>query len=264
MDNLALHFDPMIVNTCLGSALLLGAWFTFWRVKGWARTEKETAHVLSLMASFVMTCLSLPMVYRLFQSGFAQVAIHQTWTTQATLFFMTYAAMDLIVGVVMYPKRIGFLTGWVHHLVYIALLSYVIRIGLCSVFVLMCLLEGPTFLLSLGSIRANLRNDFLFASAFLSTRIFFHAFVIYKSWRWVALGAPTLLQIPFFALHCYWFYGFIRQQLRKRSSITDQSHVTKDSSTTSIRYNPLQISEKVTFEQKIVYTSNFQTTAICA
>ncbi|ORX54125.1 hypothetical protein DM01DRAFT_1335979 [Hesseltinella vesiculosa] len=118
----------------------------------------------------------------------------------------------------MYPDKIEILTGWIHHLTYLALLTWVVQQGYSSVFVTMCVLETPTFFLALGSVHRPLRMDYVFASTFFLTRILFHAYMITSAFSALGLHPIPFALSLFFPVHCFWFYGFIQQQRRLRNA----------------------------------------------
>ncbi|CAO3662727.1 hypothetical protein CU097_007868 [Rhizopus azygosporus] len=207
-------FDPIVIKTSIYSTITLIGWFTFWYKSKLARTEREIAYVCTLLSSFITSVSSIPLVYTLFRSNLTRVLDYRTWTVQITVFFMTFLVIDLMIGSLFYPKKIGLLTGWIHHIVYIGVLTWAISQGYCSIFIMMCLLEVPTFLLALGSVRNQFRHDYLFAFTFVLTRILFHAYTILCAFQLKPFGPIMIALTAFFPLHCFWFYGFIKQQLR--------------------------------------------------
>ncbi|CEP12619.1 hypothetical protein [Parasitella parasitica] len=188
--------DSAFISTFALSAVLFGSWFSFWYKSNLARTEKERAYVCTLLSSSVTSLCSIPLVYTLLTNGgdLADIAAYRTWTVIATTFFMTFLVVDLVIGVVFYRSKIDMLTGWIHHITYLLVLSWGIHNQLTAVFIMMCSLEVPTFILALGSVRSELRRDYVFAATFLTTRIIFHAYAIKCAWQYTA--------------------GFIKQQIR--------------------------------------------------
>ncbi|KAI8646761.1 hypothetical protein BD408DRAFT_439854 [Parasitella parasitica] len=209
-------FDSAFISTFALSAVLFGSWFSFWYKSNLARTEKERAYVCTLLSSSVTSLCSIPLVYTLLTNGgdLAEIAVYRTWTVIATTFFMTFLVVDLVIGVVFYRSKIDMLTGWIHHITYLLVLSWGIHNRLTAVFIMMCSLEVPTFILALGSVRSQLRQDYVFAATFLTTRIVFHAYAIKCAWVMEPLGSVVIALMAFFPVHCFWFYGFIKQQIR--------------------------------------------------
>jgi hypothetical protein len=200
--------DLITIKTSFYSTILFIAWFTAWYKTKLVTTEREIAYVCTLLSSFTTSLCSLPLVYILFISNdLSQVLVYRTWTVQITVFFMIFLFLDLVIGCAFYPSKIGLLTGWIHHTVYLGVLSWAIHQHYCSVFVMMCLLEIPTFLLALGSIRKSLRHDYLFAVMFVATRIVFHFYAMVCAWRMEPMGSVVNALSAFFPVHCYWFYG---------------------------------------------------------
>ncbi|KAI7866308.1 uncharacterized protein EV154DRAFT_488575 [Mucor mucedo] len=202
--------------TSLVSAMVFVSWFSFWHRTKLARNEKERAYVCTLLSSSITSTCSLPLVYELLSNGgdLSALLVYRTWTVVATTFFMTFLIMDLCIGVFFYKNKIDMLTGWIHHLTYLITLTWAIHHQYSAVFIMMCVLEIPTFVLALGSVRSHLRRDYVFAGTFLLTRILFHAYAISCAWKLNPFGPVVNALTFFFPVHCFWFYGFIKQQIR--------------------------------------------------
>lgn len=202
-------FDPVVILTFSASAILFGSWFTLWYKKNLARTERERAYVCCLISSSLSFACSIPLTYKLLTNGgdLAEILAYRTWTVVVTAFFMSFLVVDLVIGVVFYRSKIELLTGWIHHITYLCLLTWSIRNQFTSGFVMMCTLELPTFILALGSVRSQLRRDYIFAATFLATRIFFHAYAIKCAWVMKPYGPVVTALLAFFPVHCFWFYG---------------------------------------------------------
>lgn len=201
--------DPAVIATSIISATVFSIWFGLWHKTEIARTEKERAYVCTLLSSSITSICSLPLVYRLLTNGgdLLEILSYRTWTVLATTFFMTFLIMDLCIGVLFYKSKIDILTGWIHHITYLITLTWAIHNQYSSIFIMMCVLEIPTFLLALGSVRSHLRRDYLFAGTFLLTRILFHAYAILCAWQIKPFGPVVNTLTLFFPLHCFWFYG---------------------------------------------------------
>ncbi|KAI9484883.1 hypothetical protein BDB00DRAFT_109406 [Zychaea mexicana] len=224
MDNPALVVQVSFIS----SFVLLIAWYSLWHF-GRRSSERERSFVVTLLGSFVMTSCSIPVLYHSYQAGFASLLVPGQmfdWTLVATCFFMTSLAMDLGIGALFYRSKINFLTGWVHHTVYLLILGWAIHCHLTRLFVAMCILELPTLCLSIGWVFPHLRHDYVFASLYVPTRIGFHAFMVVIAWPFKSEALAALLAI--FPLHLYWFYGFICQQkrIRKESLSASNSIIT--------------------------------------
>ncbi|CAO3660461.1 unnamed protein product [Umbelopsis ramanniana] len=208
---------PLVLGTAFVSTGVLVAWYTVWHAKGWATTDKQRAYVLSLLSSLATTLGSIPLIREIIQNGWdlESIIAERWWTVVLSTFFATFLFLDLAIGVAFYRKRIDPLTGWIHHTTYMFTLAWVLKYRLASIFITMCSLEAPTFLLALGSIDSKLRHDYTFAFFFVSTRILFHAYMIVATYQCASITtSATVALCIFFPLHCYWFYGFIQQQIR--------------------------------------------------
>lgn len=205
-------FDPIVLTTFALSAALFGSWFTIWYKSNLLRTTRERAYVCTLLSSSITSMSSLPLVYQLLTNGgdLSEILVYRTWTVIATTFFMTFLIMDLSIGIVFYKDKIELLTGWIHHITYLGVLTWAIHNQYTSVFIMMCSLEVPTFILAIGSVRSYLRRDYIFATTFLLTRILFHAYAIKCAWVMKPYGPVVNAVAAFFPVHCFWFYGNLK------------------------------------------------------
>lgn len=206
--------QPLVLGSAFVSTGVLVAWYTVWHAKGWATTDKQRAYVLSLLSSSVTTVGSIPLIREVAQNGWdlESIIAERWWTVVLSTFFATFLFLDLAIGVAFYRKRIDPLTGWIHHTAYMFTLAWVLKYRLASIFITMCSLEAPTFLLALGSIDSKLRHDYTFAFFFVSTRILFHAYMIFATYQCASITTATTVALCiFFPLHCYWFYGKLSQ-----------------------------------------------------
>ncbi|KAI8380279.1 hypothetical protein BD560DRAFT_444618 [Blakeslea trispora] len=242
-------FHPAVLSTGFISSIIFLSWFRYWHKNNLARTERERAYVCTLLSSSLTSLSSIPLVITLITHGgdLHEVLAYRTWTVLVTTFFMTFLVMDLSIGIVFYRNKIELLTGWIHHLTYLATLTWAIHQQYTGVFVMMCCLELPTFVLALGSVRSQLRRDYVFAAAFLLTRIIFHMYAMQCAWTMQSFGPVFIALSAFFPVHCFWFYGFIKQQIRlarnKKTATTYHINTTVTNPTTS----SLTIKEHVTY-----------------
>ncbi|KAI7867161.1 hypothetical protein BDF14DRAFT_1806270 [Spinellus fusiger] len=209
--------QPIILRSVATSCAVFLGWYLFWHWSGYIRTIRQRAYVLSLLSSFVTSISSLPLVWEIFKSnGDIQKLLmpEREWPIAVTSFFFTFLVLDLTVGYCFYRSKVELLTGWIHHIGYIITLVWTIQQKYCPIFITMCCLEIPTFLLALGSINKKLRHDYLFAGTFVTSRILFHAYMIRTLWVFQPYSRMCGVLSIFFPLHCYWFYGFIQQQQR--------------------------------------------------
>jgi hypothetical protein len=207
--------QPVVLGSVFVSTGVLVAWYTVWHARGWAATEKQKAYVLSLLSSSVTTIASVPLIREVWRNGWnLEVIIAERWWTVAlSAFFAVFLFLDLAIGIAFYRKRIDPLTGWIHHTTYMFTMAWILKNRLATLFITLCALEAPTFFLALGSVDSKLRHDYTFAFLFVSTRIIFHAYMIFATYRCasIATGATVALCL-FLPLHCYWFYGKLVKQ----------------------------------------------------
>ncbi|KAI0699006.1 hypothetical protein BC835DRAFT_1268311 [Cytidiella melzeri] len=189
-------------------------------LKGKFQTERERSWVLTAVSSAVMTSCSVPYIWSWLAAG--QIVDGGHWADKSSCFFIAYLLCDLMIGSMHYRSSINLLTGWIHHLVYITLITFVvIPHSFSSFFNMCCILELPTFILAMGSLNKNFRNDYLFAAVFFATRICLHIYITITctlqalspaggSW------APTVFLTMIFPMHAMWMKDCVRGILRRR------------------------------------------------
>ncbi|KAI8077950.1 uncharacterized protein B0P05DRAFT_543471 [Gilbertella persicaria] len=179
--------------------------------------EKQTSWILTLWSSLVCTVVSIPFVIQFFNADLDMqlLGIDNSFHTGFVCFFITYLMLDLTLGSIYYRERITLMTGWVHHMFYMALLSYFLRLQVSSLFTVSSILELPTLILAIGSIVHEWRSDLLFGSSFFLLRLVAHAWMTVNLKRHHRIEFMWIVALIIYPLHIYWFYGIIQIQIRK-------------------------------------------------
>ncbi|KAJ6528812.1 hypothetical protein B0H19DRAFT_532784 [Mycena capillaripes] len=133
-------------------------------------SERQRAWVLTTITSAIMTLSSLPFVMDYAtHGGVACVRMRADPTIAVNQFYQACLCTDMIVGGLYCRAQIGFLTGWVHHVVYFGIVEISIRSAWAHIFCLCAVMELPTFLLGASTLLSTLRSNTLFALTFLAT-----------------------------------------------------------------------------------------------
>ena len=188
--------------------------------------EKKLAWSLSMVNSGIMSLIGivylvekLPSYPRFFFLGDNGIRPFHGLNNVAVLVNIWFALaniVDLLFGMIFYPRFLGLLTAYIHHSVFIWIMwtsatgngFFLQATPFAPAFSLMLIEEIPTFLLAVGSIFPSLRTDVGFGLTFFLLRICYHSYVfayaIYSGVEVVALVLYTLT----LALHIFWFYGW--------------------------------------------------------
>lgn len=226
-------------------------------------TVKQRAWVLTTISSAVMSVASLPLAWEYLVSCFDLLSVQKSnmWTYCASRFFQAYLIAfvsfhishtftsltlyrDISLGLIYYRSKVNFLTGWVHHTVYVFIVEYAIRKNWSYIFCLCAVMEVrsshatassapspvltastqiPTFVLASASLDPRLRSDAVFATTFFLTRIVLHvALGISLIARRVevidgSLG-PGAIMACIFPLHVFWFTGCVKGFVKRTES----------------------------------------------
>ncbi|KIK63437.1 hypothetical protein GYMLUDRAFT_241915 [Collybiopsis luxurians FD-317 M1] len=211
-------------------------------------TPKQVSWIITTLASFTMTVASLPFVYDYFAGrgdvkgvrAFPELAVF------ANRFFQGYLLADLSMGTIYYRPQLSFLTGWIHHAVYLVIVEYAVRQNWAHLFCFAACMEFPTFILGIATLFPQLRSNVLFAASFFLTRILFHiviaftyylpknrplspsdvsTFEVLSSSSYSPPGAlpagsmaPAVILTCVFPMHATWFLGCING-FKKRAKL---------------------------------------------
>lgn len=160
-------------------------------------TLKQVSYISSIKSSVTMTVLGLLYFFNFEFDSFE--------TTEHVIFFTAYLFTDLVIGTVYYPTHVGLLTGYLHHIVYIAAGILSIGFNVEKEYMSFMILEIPTVIFSFGNFHKDFRFDYIFGVSFFLTRICYH---IYLTLCYVKI--PVILSFSMHALivHFYWFYNW--------------------------------------------------------
>lgn len=211
---------------------------------------KSRAWLLSVAVALIVSLLGLAHVGYISsivweawsRSGLheAQVLLYRYITGETALsrcvglIFMGFLVMDLAIGVADYRQQIDPMSGWAHHVVYIALICNCLSRRICNLFIALGPLEIPTLMLAVGSIWPRLRMDLPMGIAFFLTRLVWfvgvtHVMVVFDGFS--LLVASGVLILP---LHIHWFRGWVRSYARRRRALVEaQLEVSSSGSTSS-------------------------------
>lgn len=197
---------------------------------GYCRTRifnrKKLSHCLTLVNAAVMVVLASFYLLGKETIGhsmrFPSPQLHwftgrDDFSAVVSVCFATANIMDLGLGWVFYREHLDLLTTWMHHIVYIWLMVFLVTgdggvvvtdTPFAPTFMWALFEEIPTFILSFGTVFPLRRYDRLFGATFFLTRIVYHSYLgVYMYW----LGAPYIVIIMFInplMLHLHWFYNW--------------------------------------------------------
>lgn len=200
-------------------------------------TLKARSWLLSALISGVMStvglyyaALTIPIVWNGFAANGLSGAQEATYNLvsrsdgpyarQWNVVFISFCVMDLLVGSLDYRPMIDPLSGWAHHAVYIAVLTWFIAAGWANVFPCLAIAELPTLLLALGSIRPTAwRVDLPMGIAFALTRLGWFGLLVHVLPVYEGIFAPRpCVGYLLLALHAHWFRGWLRSYRKLKAA----------------------------------------------
>ena len=166
----------------------------------------------ALINAFVTLIISIKFVY-LYPFNYSldyYIDIYDPLAVFAVYFFIAYMILDLILGSIFYPKHMDWLSGYVHHILYIGIFGLWLYNNMAIAACLTFFEEIPTLILSIGKINHKYRSDAIFGLSFFLIRIVYHGYLV-----GVILVAETLQPVLLYpsllamSMHIYWFYTWL-------------------------------------------------------
>jgi hypothetical protein len=137
----------LLTNSFIFSSTLLLTSFIFLSKNNFLKNKQQKAWILTFITSIVMTLGSIPFLFQLiFNANWNVNNLPNESTLSIILvgFFMTYCIIDILLGKFFYENEISNVTnmkGYLHHLVYLVLSSFVIYKQRTEIFCLMSIFE---------------------------------------------------------------------------------------------------------------------------
>lgn len=140
--------------------------------------------------------------------------------------FLAYLFLDLSLGMLFYRSQMTILNGYFHHTIYSLMTLFAIHRRLPMVYLLYWPEELPMVLMSIGALNPAARVNMRFGLSYFVTRICWHIYLTASLWSHeMILGVLSLAVFP---LNAYFFYGWVKQQLRKRGENRKKAKLEDD------------------------------------
>jgi hypothetical protein len=132
---------------------------------------------------------------------------HSFFTNQLVLLLRDYFLTELVYNAAFHFEHTALLELWIHHIAFLIFLTITLNDQLTGYVRPVLLLEIPTFLRALGTVFPEYRNNNLFRSSFILTRVIwpFYPGFICKSPGFYYYSIPILMQTA----HLWWFYKML-------------------------------------------------------
>jgi hypothetical protein len=200
--------------------VLLGIfWMYFVYLDGKEKRQKKLSYVFTLAAS-VGASVGWVYAFHTTTKLTRNFILSSSDMSDSLLGFLQVCfCLDLVFGYFYYRQELQLLSGWIHHILYIAYFSFARAHGFSNGAAFLFYNEIPTVVLALGTIHPSLRSDWLFGVTFLLCRIVALAMTLRVYYReFTTAPDVTHMLIPgytIFVLHCYWFLCWAQTMNRK-------------------------------------------------
>lgn len=236
--------------TMMVSAVALISMYFF--VRTFTTTPRQRAWIISLFSSSVLTLIGIYMATKIMLLKPGVPVWSLIWSDTGVVriangYFAVAMILDIVLGLMDYPKHLPILTCWIHHTFYLWLVYFTLQNCLTGSVGILYLLEFPTFILALGSVFPKMRSDLGFGGSFFILRLVYHSWVCFHGYLGLfsvpARGYIFLFGAVVGILHVYWFGQWATGQMRRSS---------KKKSTTEIGNNILDKGCLEASEKKVV------------
>lgn len=123
-----------------------------------------------------------------------------------TTYYAAYCIADLSMGLILYPKHMSVLEGWIHHTLYTWLMHWLtINVRGPGLYCCFLPLELPTALRAYGQLHPRLRSDFGFGLTFGLTRVALNAVLLVSIYLYCDVRTSWKIAALILSLHLYWF-----------------------------------------------------------
>ena len=185
------------------------------------RFRKQRAWLLQLITAFISSIIALPSTFLLlFYIGNKEV----WYSLQGDdvfgarflcIFFLVQCLLDIIIGLAEYREHLPLPTSWIHHAVYLRLMTWVLGLKSCGTFASAAINELPSVLLSLGNVDKSLRTDLVFGIVYFATRVSytFYIFILHIVWETNSFYFKFVMGFVFI-VHVGWFIQWRKSYLR--------------------------------------------------
>lgn len=141
---------------------------------------------------------------------------------QSYLLFVAYLLSDLLIGTIYYKSKLTFLFGYVHHILYIMIMSYMYSINMYHITNLSMVEELSVVVLSLGIFNSTLRNDLLYGVITFIVRILYHIsmYIYFLYWYTpfcdnMTVWIMNIIMVSTTLLNFTMFSGWVKQYVVK-------------------------------------------------
>ncbi|KZO96074.1 hypothetical protein CALVIDRAFT_481871 [Calocera viscosa TUFC12733] len=140
------------------------------------RERSQRDLILTVSVCGAMTLCSLPFFADWLAGGGSLAAVkpRTQLAETACVGLMSYMIADLSLGVLFYRERLLLGWHWIHHTIFVFILSFAVTRNLGHFFVVASMMELPIYLMFLGFLEPSLRNDYLTVATVFILRIVFH------------------------------------------------------------------------------------------
>ncbi|KAG0335835.1 hypothetical protein BG004_008299 [Podila humilis] len=184
-------------------------------------------------------------------------------------YFVSYLVCDLVLGVIHYRTYLDPLSGWIHHLGYLGVVSNAtLQRNVSTLFAIGTPIEASTIFLAAGHIFPNLRSDILFAISFFLVRIVYPIILLPELYLNVEARLCWKVALMALLVHIHWFHKFVKQQIRYYHARRHHHHhndndVQTETTTTAVAAVGLNNLEKIQLQaDKLQYHGHKSTKPI--
>lgn len=121
------------------------------------------------------------------------------------VFFQAHLVSDVLIGLIEYKEQMMKLEGLPHHIVYIIVnIISQYRPWDRDLYSYYLILEIPTFIRALGTVKPKWRSNFLFGMTMIVFRVMYHIYLLFRYLFVLETWLTTVLSICSLYMHVTW------------------------------------------------------------
>jgi hypothetical protein len=185
---------------------------SFFTITKFIYPESKTRVYVSLINSIILSAYSLYSFWN-FQLHDVKYFLDSSPNYSLTNYTIGYFAADLFLGHFLDRKNLNLLSGYIHHIVFIGLATYINNTGEANIIYLFVPFEIPTMILDLTRIYESVYLNYLFASNFFIFRILYHLYLTSIMWNYNSIyGSIVILLL---CVHLHWFKLWFKKENKR-------------------------------------------------
>lgn len=190
-------------------------------ISSYSETVNEQRTIVGFINSAVLSSMAGYPLYLLFSEPTTAIHTVLSLPQMTTLgdILLAHFTLDLLIGHLFDRKRLDLLEGYIHHILYTAVITYIGYTGETNIILLYLPFEIPTVFLNLNRLTEGRPYNLHFGVTFVIFRLLYNIWLI----RLMTSYNPYYMSLTclMLAVHSFWFYKWSRRYLAINTTVTN-------------------------------------------